>query len=1053
MLRWSAQNSDTKSRRLQFEHLEARRVLSSVTLFPDADTYTRAGVGAGTDTTLVTRDRNGNGGDYMAYIRFDLSGVDLTGVTNAYFNLQKTGGATIVPDRFNVYGLADLAGNTSQDWDEATLANSVLGLEYTNTGGDNIDFSRIVNLENHGPSIANTIEQVTGSGTSQFLSGVDVMNFLSDRQADDGLATFIVVVDAGQDRQLDYGSRENADPDLRPRLQLDFAPAYPETPVVSARQVEDLDRGLIVLRRGTSEAFVSWRMLGTDPVDVSFNLYRSRNGAAAVKVNSKPITDSTNFVDTSATGFTSSSANEYFVRPIVDNVEQAPSESSTLPFFAPVRQYLNVPLQIPAAVQMPDWENPGQFVNVTYSSDDATVADLDGDGQYEIIMKWKASNEPGSGSPSFAGPPILDAYKLDGTLLWRIELGTNIRLIRSFVVYDLDGDGKAEVVLKTAPGTKDGQGNNVLLPGDNATDDYRNSIGQVNTGPEYLTVFEGETGAELTTVPFLPDHQGVTTWGDDYGRRAAGIAISVAYLDGVRPSIVVGRGIYGPASNTFPARNEMTAWNWRNGSLDMLWWFKADVGIDNVNSQFIGQGSHAMSIADVDGDGKDEMIYGAMTIDDDGTGLYSTGLGHGDALHVSDMDLSNPGLEIFMPHENTGIGDHKTSPLRDAATGTILASPYLSSADIASENWRDIGRGAAFDIDPNYPGYEFWNSYNGSIYDAQGNAIYDKPSFMPINSAVWWNGDLSRELLDYTTISEWDYDLPVPNRTELVSPNHTGINDSSALAWNNTSKGNATLSGDILGDWREEVIWRTADNSALQIWSTTIETSEKLYTLVHDTQYRVALAWQNNGYNQPPHPSFWLGEGMPAQQQPLIYLAGQTSADFDLDSDIDGGDFLAWQRGFGTPSPTAAKADGDADNDMNVDSADLAVWQTQYGTNTVAVASAIQSASVTASSIDASDTSSEAFVSDVSSNLWITLAATESNDQLPAAGQQLQFEEAGREQYFASLEDASEITILSNDIPLTSVARSLLGGQDALSSDLEITDSLEADTLAVAWEI
>lgn len=917
----------TKDRRLRFEPLESRRMLSVVTLTADADTYTRSGVSAGSDTTLFTRDLNGNGGDYMAYIRFDLNGVDLTGLTNAYFNVQKIGGATIVPDRFNVYGLADLPGNTPQNWGEATQAELGFGAEYSNTGGDNIDFSRVVNLENHGPSIANTVEQVSGSGTSQFMSGVDVMNFLKDRQADDGLATFIVVVDAGQDRELDYGSRENADPDLRPKLILESLPASPATPVTLPRQVEDLDRGLIVLRRATSEAFVSWRMLGTDPTDIAFNLYRSRNGGEPVKLNATPITDSTNFVDTPATGFSSSSANAYFVRPVLNGVEQDPSQSFTLPFFAPVRQYLSVPLQIPANVQMPDWDNPGQFINVSYSSDDATVADLDGDGQYEIIMKWKASNEPGSGSPGFAAPPILDAYKLDGTLLWRIQLGTNIRLIRSFVAYDLNGDGKAEVVLKTAPGTVDGQGNDVLLPGDNATDDYRNPIGQVNTGPEYLTVFEGATGAELTTVPFLPDHQGVTTWGDDYGRRAAGIAISVAYLDGSRPSLVVGRGIYNPASNAFPARNEMTAWNWRNGSLDMLWWFKADVGIDNVNSQFVGQGSHAMSTADVDGDGKDELIYGAMVIDDDGTGLYSTGLGHGDALHVSDMDLLNPGLEIFMPHENTGIGDHKTSPIRDGATGTILASPYLSAGDIAAENWRDIGRGAAFDIDPNYPGYEFWNSYNGDIYDAQGNAIYDKPSFMPINSAVWWNADLSRELLDYTTISEWDYDAATPNRIELVSPSHSGLNNSSALAWNNTSKGNATLSGDILGDWREEVIWRKADNTELQIWSTTIETNERLYTLVHDTQYRVALAWQNNGYNQPPHPSFWLGEGMPAQQQPLIYLAGgKLDGDYNGDNRVDSIDYAVWREAVVTQDLAA-----DGDRSGVVDQGDYHIWRNNYG--------------------------------------------------------------------------------------------------------------------------
>lgn len=929
-----------KERRFQFEHLETRQLLSAVTLLPVADTVTHAGVNAGTATMLATRDRNGAGGDYMAYIRFDLSGVDLTGLTNAYLNLQKIGGATIVSGRFDVFGLADLPGNTPQNWSEATLAETGAGAEYTNTSGNYIDLARVVNLNSEDTAGANVIEQVTGSGTSQFLSGVDLVNFLRARKTEDGQATFIVLVDAGQDRELDYGSRENADPDLRPKLELDFVPAYAGNPVNLPQQVEDLDRGLIALRRATSQVYLGWRMLGTDPVNVGFNVYRSSNGGSAVKLNSTPITNSTNYVDTT---FPVSSTNAYYVRPIINGVEQAASETFSLQAFASIQQYLNVPLQIPPGGLTPDWQNPGQSISYTYSANDATVADLDGDGAYEIILKWKASNEPGAGSGGFAAPPIVDAYKLDGTRLWRINLGINVRSIRSFLAYDLDGDGKSELVLRTAPGTTDGSGHLIAMPGDDPNADYRDAIGVVTTGPEYLTVFDGATGAEITSTSFLPDRQDIMTWGDDYGRRDEGIALTVAYIDGSRPSIIVGRGIYGPASNEFSARNELTAWNWRNGSLDLLWWFKADVGIENVNSQYVGQGSHGISIADVDGDGKDEIIYGAMTIDDDGTGLYSTGLGHGDALHVSDMDPSNPGLEIFMAHEGTGIGDHKTSPLRDAATGAVLATPYVSAADIAAGSFPDVGRGVAMDIDPNYPGYEFWNSYNSDIYDAHGNVIYAKPSNMFTNSGVWWDADLSRELLDGTTISEWNN----PGRSNIVSYGQSGINGNPGVTSNNDSKQNACLSGDILGDWREEVIWRTDDDSALQIWSTTITTDKKLYTLVHDVQYREALAWQNVGYNQPPHPSFWLGEGMPAQEQPLIYLAGHTSADFNSDGDVDGGDFLAWQRGYGTQAPNATKADGDAEGDLDVDGDDLTAWQSEYGQQGTIVAVSTGAAAVT----------------------------------------------------------------------------------------------------------
>lgn len=853
------------------ERLEPRKLLSVTTLFPVADTVTRSGVNAGTSQTLLVQDSNGVGGDVMAYLRFDLSQVELTGLTNAYLTLQKIGGDTIVADRFDVFGLKNIAGNTPQNWAEATLANAGLGAEYTATTGNSVDPTRVVNLSSEGTNGANVIEQVSNSGPPQHLSGMDVVQFLRDRKADGGLATFITLVDAGASRSWSYGSREHPTVALRPTLRLEFTPPYQRATSIPARQMEALDRGLVALRRATAQVYLGWRLLGTDPATVGFNVYRSANGGPTVKLTATPITTSTNYVDTT---FAATAANTYYVRPVVNGTEQTASETASLPANAPLQQYLNVPLDIPPGGQVPDVANTGQFISYTYAANDASIGDLDGDGGYEIILKWSPTNESNGALTGYTGPTIFDAYKLDGTRLWRINLGRNIRSGAQYapiLVYDFDGDGKAEVVSRTMPGTTDGRGRDVILPGDDPAADYRNSQGRITTGPEYLTVFDGLTGASLTTVPFTPDRQDISTWGDDYGHRGENLMLAPAYLDGSRPSIVVGRGVFGP-NGTLPARNELTAWTWRGGSLERQWWFRGDIGVHgNVNSEYVGQANYTMIPADVDGDGKDEIVYGAMVVDDDGTALYSTGRGHGDALHVTDMDPTNPGLEVFMPQEDTSIGNHTTAVLRDAATGTLLAAPLVTPADVAAGSFPDVGRGIALDIDPNYPGYEFWDSYDAFIYDSHGNAIYPKPANMHVNFGVWWDADLLRETLDNTTISDWN--TTTHGRSNLVSFSSGGINNSSGLSANNGTKATPCLAGDILGDWREEVIWRTSDNSALQVWSTTISATNRITTLVHDSQYREALAWQNVGYNQPPNPSFFLGGGMAAVPTPNIYTA------------------------------------------------------------------------------------------------------------------------------------------------------------------------------------
>ncbi len=650
--------------------------------------------------------------------------------------------------------------------------------------------------------------------------------------------------------------------------------------MLPARYVEDLDRGVVAIRNASGNAYVGWRLLGTDDPAVAFNVYRAYGTATPVKRNATPLAASTNYLDT---GVSFTTDVTYFVRPVINNVEQGDSKRFTLPANAPIRQYLNVPLQIPAGGTTPSGEA------YTYNANDTSVGDLDGDGDYEFVVKWDPSNSKDNSQSGYTGNTCLDAYTLEGARLWRIDLGVNIRAgahYTQFTVYDLDSDGRAEVVMRTAPGTIDGVGHNVILGTDNPATDYRNTSGYNITSPEYLTVFDGTTGAARVTVPYLPNRGSVTEWGDNYGNRVDRLLMAVAYLDGVHPSLVLGRGIFGPQSG-YTARNELTAWDYNGSNLTMRWWFKAG---STLNPTYVGQGVYNMVPADVDGDGKDEIIYGAMAIDDNGAPLYSTGRGHGDALHVSDMDPARPGLEVFMPQETTSIGDHRASILRDARTGQLLAAPSVSASDIAAGTYPDVGRGVAADIDPNHLGYEFWDSYSPDIYDAQGAALYPKPSNMFTNFVVWWDGDLSRELLDGTTISEWNN----PGRSNFDLDPATAGTQQFALnaSSNNGTKSTPSLTADVFGDWREEVIWRRTDNTALEIFTTGIVANNRLYTLMQDTQYREAVAWQNVGYNQPPHPSFFLGVGMVAQTPPNIVLAKVTTAVSNLQAEAavpDGG--------------------------------------------------------------------------------------------------------------------------------------------------------------------
>jgi rhamnogalacturonan endolyase len=600
--------------------------------------------------------------------------------------------------------------------------------------------------------------------------------------------------------------------------------------------MENLGRGVVAIRQNATNVYVGWRLLGTDSSNVSFNLYRS-SGGTTVLLNPVPLTDTTNYVDT---GADLTQTNAYFVSSIVNGTEQPASAAFTLPANAAEQPYLNVSLQIPSGGTTPDGEA------YTYTANDASVGDLDGDGEYEIILKWDPSNSKDNSQGGYTGNVYLDAYKLDGTRLWRIDLGRNIRAgahYTQFMVYDLDGDGKSEIACKTAPGTVDGQGQDVILAGDNPNADYRNSSGYVLSGPEYLSVFNGLSGAAMATVSYNPPRGTVNDWGDNYGNRVDRFLAGVAYLDGKRPSLVMARGYY--------TRAFVAAWDWRDGQLTNRWNFDTGhTGTSNPYSNWRGQGAHSLTIGDVDGDGRDEITYGAAAIDDDGSGLYSTLLGHGDALHMSDMDPTRPGQEVWMVHEDPGSYGPNGVEFRDAKTGALIFG--------VSGEGADVGRGVTGDIDPRFLGNEMWGSRGGLRSTSGALITSSRPSQM--NFMVWWDGDLLREILDNTTIFKWNWNTNTSS--PLLAP--------AGLSSNNSTKATPALSADILGDWREEVIWRTADNTALRIYTTTIPATNRIYTLMHDHQYRTAIAWQNTAYNQPPHPSFYIGEGMATPPPPDI---------------------------------------------------------------------------------------------------------------------------------------------------------------------------------------
>ena len=589
---------------------------------------------------------------------------------------------------------------------------------------------------------------------------------------------------------------------------------------------EKLSRGLIGIP--TEEGmYFSWRMTLEDAAGLQFDLYRSSGGGAEVKLNKEPIDRTSDFLDRT-------------VDYTVDNRWTLKATTGEVATWTRLKgeernPYLSVPVCKPE-----DGEIAGE--SFTYTANDCSVGDLDGDGEYEIILKWSPSNSKRPPQRGFTGNTYLDAYKMDGTRLWRIDLGLNVRsgaATTNFLVFDFDGDGCAEICCKTGDGTVDGLGHRI---GD-AQADWRTwdkkspTYGKIVNGPEYLTVFEGRTGKELDSKEYIPTRYPLDGWGgvggncgnDNTGGRSDRFTAGVAFLDGKTPSPVMVRGWYG--------RTVVAAWTFTNGALKHTWTFdSAAPGWE----AYSGMGNHSVTVADFDGDGCDEICVGAMTVDHDGKGLFTTGLRHGDALHAGRFIPSRQGMQVFGVHENEGDNEIvKRTPavaMFDGATGEIIWQDGLG---------QDAGRGVAADIDPRYDGAECWCNIGGLRRGDTGEIICNrKPD--SCNFTIYWDADPLAELLDHVSISKWNWNA---ESTDLLLK-------AEGVVSNNGTKGNPCLSGDILGDWREEVIWPSEDQTELRIYSTTIPAVDRRATWMNDRQYRLAIAWQNVAYNQPPHSSF-----------------------------------------------------------------------------------------------------------------------------------------------------------------------------------------------------
>ena len=608
----------------------------------------------------------------------------------------------------------------------------------------------------------------------------------------------------------------------------------------SQRKTDALDRGLIAIKT-TNGVYCSWRIMGEEYYDVKYNLYRD-----GTKVNSEPLSVS-NYSDAVGT-----SSSKYTVKAVVRGTEQTASKEATVW----TDSYLEITPQHATSITS------------TLVPNDACCADVDGDGELEILIKYDNKEEISSLFPKEGHNgeyTIFEVLKMDGSLLWWVNCGPNMGDFQNneqnIAAYDWDQDGKAEAIMRLSEGSvihmKDGSTYTIGADGKNGTawTNYRTPKVEggvewfTHYGNEFLVYMNGETGVpyQVMEFPLKRLEDGETNlekaWGDGYGHRSSKYFFGAPYLDGRKPSIFLARGIY--------TRHKMIAYdvNPSTHELSMRWRWNCN----DSSSPWYGQGYHNYGIADVDWDGRDEICFGSMVIDDNGKGLSTTGLGHGDAQHHGDFNPYIHGHEIYACNE-----DHPDNNYRDATTSKIYYRQTSSNDD---------GRSMMGNFSNKYPGCLGRSGHDTAISSVTNNHIPNDIAF-DVNFRIYWDGDLLEETFNGTGTRN--------SAGRIYKP---GVGDIITLAGsltNNDTKATPCYQGDLFGDWREEVIMRTADNK-IRIYSTTIPTEWRNYTLWHDMQYRNAMVWQMNGYNQPPHTSYFLGEleGI-TMAPPALTMTGRT---------------------------------------------------------------------------------------------------------------------------------------------------------------------------------
>ncbi len=598
----------------------------------------------------------------------------------------------------------------------------------------------------------------------------------------------------------------------------------------SQRIMERLGRGIVAVNRGNGNVYISWRLLGTDPDEITFNMYRSTDDGAPVKLNSEPIVTTTDFSDKNVD---LTKSNSWFVKPVIDGVEQLASKSFTLAANAPVKNFIAIPLKTLAG----------------YSTLHVYVGDLDGDGEYDYIVK----RFPEDNTKNI----YLEAYMNDGTYKWRIDLGPNMEQgnysANPFVlVYDFDCDGKAEVFTRSGEGTRFADGTTIGDVNKDGKTDYRTfpatSIGGYillgDNCPEYISMVDGMTGKELARTDYIARGAKAdweSLWGDGYGHRMNFNFVGVAYFDGIHPSIIASRGE--------GSKMDIAAWDYGNKAFTKKWTWSSR-GKTFSNGQHWAD-FHNIRVVDLDGDGKDEVSWGVNAMDDNGSPLYlaPADLGHGDRFVIADIDPDRVGLECFVIQQyNTTL-----AALFDARTGARIKSWTTTQTDV------DVGRGDVADIDPLHKGKELFSFASAGVQSCKGAEI---SSTIPHPAlSIWWDGDVLREFLDAADgngynpiINKWNYTSGTSGR--LLSL----YNEGGQYSTKTTYAGRPPLYGDIMGDWREEIVCENGDRTELRIFSTWTPASRRIYTLMHDPAYRACI---NPKYYLPTtETDFYIGDGM-----------------------------------------------------------------------------------------------------------------------------------------------------------------------------------------------